>query len=376
MMRSESMEVVFLCGARDYHAMDWYRSAIRAIPGGKVAILTDLVSGEGYEKLVTDLDSVHRLLVLDKLLFSSQSGLGNLWRNLLKLAVFPIQVVLLKRFSKMHPDAIYLAHSMYYLWLACAARVPYIGTPQGSDILIRPYRSRLYLAASRKALKEAMAVTVDSRRMASAVYEIAGVRAEVIQNGIDVSTIAQEKRASCSYGLRRSLVVSMRAVAPLYRILEILEGRKRVSLEIRQELQIIYPFYEAEYLSRVSDLMCDGDKNLGRVTRKQMYDLFFRSVLVISIPESDSSPRSVYEAIFCGAAVAIVYHAYVDMLPACMRKRVILVDLQDKRWFAYALKEARIIVQAPFHPSDEALDMFDQLKSFRRVKSLLDHVNR
>jgi hypothetical protein len=34
-------KLVFLCGARDFHAMDWYRSAIALIPDAEISIVTD-----------------------------------------------------------------------------------------------------------------------------------------------------------------------------------------------------------------------------------------------------------------------------------------------------------------------------------------------
>jgi hypothetical protein len=52
-----------------------------------------------------------------------------------------LQILLLKRFAKKNPNTIFYAHSMYYLVLARAAKVNYVGTPQGSDILIKPLKS-------------------------------------------------------------------------------------------------------------------------------------------------------------------------------------------------------------------------------------------
>ena len=371
-MPDNYIQIVFLCGARDYHAMDWYRSALKLFPKREILILTDLIAGEGFKKLINDSDSVHRLLVLDRLLFTNQSRIGNYWRNLLKLLVFPVQVILLKRFANQHPHAIYHAHSMYYLWLACAAQVPYVGTPQGSDVLIKPYKSTLYRLASRLSLRQAKSITVDSWKMAKAVNEIAGVRAVIIQNGVDIAAISQQKLVVSSDNGSRNLVVSMRAITPLYRIEEIVRARNQAKCEQLQMLHFIYPFYESEYLSRIKGLLHDSDRDLGRVTREMMYRLFFRAKLVISIPSSDSSPRSVYEAVFCGAVVAVTYHPYIDALPACMKARILVVDLHDELWLPKALREAQSIVQVPFHPSREALDTYNQVRSFKVLESLLN----
>ena len=43
-------KLVFLCGARDFHAMVWYRSVEEEIPNENLCILTDLIAGEGFKK--------------------------------------------------------------------------------------------------------------------------------------------------------------------------------------------------------------------------------------------------------------------------------------------------------------------------------------
>jgi len=89
-----SQKLIFLCGARDFHAMDWYKSAKESITSMDIIILTDLIEGEGFSKLISEKDNVAKLLILDKVLFRNQSRLGNIWRNMLKLLVLPIQVYL------------------------------------------------------------------------------------------------------------------------------------------------------------------------------------------------------------------------------------------------------------------------------------------
>ena len=41
--------LVFLCGARDFHAMDWYRRAKELLPEADTCILTDLIAAEGFK---------------------------------------------------------------------------------------------------------------------------------------------------------------------------------------------------------------------------------------------------------------------------------------------------------------------------------------
>ncbi len=372
-----SKKIVFLCGARDYHAMDWYRSAEEVLPKKSICILTDLIAGEGFKKIVTKDDDVKSLLILDKFLFKGQSNLGNLWRNILKLIVLPVQIILLKNFAKKNPETIYYAHSMYYLWLAAGAKVPFIGTPQGSDILVKPFKSLIYRKLSIWALKSAKNVTVDSIKMRDKAFELSGIKSEIIQNGIDIKSIelflsTQKQNQQC----KRNKIVSIRGITPLYRIENLLLARQKLDEDKKHSISFIYPFYEDEYKQVVLNYFNENDKDLGRISRKKMYELLFESKLVISIPLSDSSPRSVYESIFCGSAVAIAHHSYYDFLPDCMKKRIILVDLEDKNWLVKAINKADSIVKCKFVPSKEALDMFDQRRCFTKIIKLIDNYEK
>lgn len=364
-------KIVFLCGARDFHAIDWYRSAEKQVQKEYLCILTDLIAGEGYTKIVTEKDNIHSLLILDKFLFKGQSSLGNLWRNILKLLVFPIQIILLKRFAKQNPNAIYYAHSMYYLWLAAGAKVPFLGTPQGSDILVKPFRSKFFRTLSVWAMKSAKKITVDSVKMRDIAFDLSGVKPEIIQNGIDIEYIETFLSSHPSIQPKRDKILSIRGMSPIYRIDELLIARAKGVDTKDIPISLSYPFYENEYKQKVLKYLNDNDNDLGRVSKDKMYELLFESKLVISIPSSDSSPKSVYESVFCGSAVAITYHPYYDILPDCMKKRIILIDLEDEKWFVKAVNMADSIVNQKFEPSKEALDLFDQRRCFNKILNLL-----
>lgn len=365
--------LVFLCGARDFHAMDWYRRAEELLTDRRVCILTDLIAGEGFRKIVTDGDPVHRLLIIDSLLLPRQSRIGNAWRNLVKLAVFPLQVLLVKRFAKRNPGAIYYAHAMYYLWLGKAAGVRFVGRPQGSDILVKPYRSRLFRHFAVQSMAAAKAVIVDSDKMRDA---IAGfdprINVHVIRNGIDLEGIERAIAGVRSSGAPRDTVLSLRGLTPLYRIEELLRARNDSARYRDTPLTFIYPFYEQAYTADAARLMKPGDADLGSLGKEKMYELLARTRLVVSIPSSDSSPRSVYEAVFCGCAVAISHHPYYDALPGCMKSRIVLVDPARPGWLDKAMDEALKIAATPYAPSAEALGIFHQNRAFREMQALID----
>jgi len=365
--------LVFLCGARDFHAMDWYRRAKELLPGVDICILTDLIEGEGFEKLVDHADKLFKLVIIDKLLLARQSRFGNVWRNLIKLLVFPVQVALVRRFARRNPGAIYYAHAMYYLLLGMAARIPFVGRPQGSDVLIKPYRSRLFRYFAARSLASAQAVIVDSERMRKAILEFchAPVNVHVIRNGIDLKSIAAAMSQAKEGAAERAAIMSVRGCTPLYRIREIVASRNASTDRTRTPITFIYPFYEDAYRKAVSSLLLPHDRDLGRVEKVQMYGLMAAARLVISIPVSDSSPRSVFEAVFCGCAVAITRQPYYEELPDCMKARILLVDLERPGWFERALELAAEITRTPYRPSERALEAFDQDNTFMEMQALL-----
>ena len=365
--------LVFLCGARDFHAMDWYRRAKELLPDVDICILTDLIVGEGFNKLVDHTDKVFNLVIIDRLLLTKQSRIGNLWRNLIKLLVFPIQVALARRFARRNPGAIYYAHAMYYLFLGMAAGIPYVGRPQGSDVLIKPYGSRLFRYFAARSLAAAKAVIVDSEKMRNAILDFcdAPVNVHVIRNGIDLKSIDAATSRAKEGGAERTAITSVRGYTPLYRIREVVESRNASARYSRTPITFVYPFYENTYRKAVSSLLLAEDSDLGRVDKAQMYELMAGARLVISIPVSDSSPRSVFEAVFCGCAVAITPQPYYDELPDCMKTRIILVDLQQHDWFERAVETAAEITCTPYRPSEHALKAFNQDNTFREMQALL-----
>lgn len=306
-------------------------------------------------------DDIRRLVVIDRLLFRHQSRLGDKWRNLVKLAFIPIQAFQLHRFAKAHPVAAFHAHTMYYMFICALAGIRYIGTPQGSEVLVRPNRSKLYQIFARHALRAASTVTVDSTAMQDGVNRIAGRPAVLVQNGIDVTQFLRAPRA----GVKTSGILSIRGFTDLYRISEIVNARNRSKNP--KEITFIYPFWDEEYRTVTNKHLTNMDTDLGRVDKETMVKVIQSAELVVSIPRSDSSPRSVYEAIFAGAPVAAVHATWVDFLPECMRSRLVIVDISSEKWLDDALEKAYEIRKNPYVPSDQALELFSQDASIRSV---------
>lgn len=355
------LNIAFLGSGRCFHTFDWYRSS-EILLGRRVPFITDNYEGDGLPNLFREGDDARELLIIDRILSPTASSLGHRWRNLVKLLAVPIQVLLLRRHLARLGHPFVLAHSTYYAFLASFANARYAAVPQGSEVLVRP-KSRFYRWLLRRSVKKAQFITVDSEAMRTRLGAFTDRPIYIVQNGINVGAVQSAK------GGPRDKVLSIRAMSSNYRILEIIAGRNESSPKVA--LTLTFPFTEAGYLELVEQAVDPEDQMRGRVSKEELYELIAQSICVLSIPESDSSPRSVYEAIFGGAAVALAPAQYIEALPACMRARVVLVDIDSPHWFADAMERSQAIVAEPFNPSEEALVAFDQVKSMGRCLDLL-----
>jgi hypothetical protein len=359
-------EIIFVGDGRDFHARDWYLTIKKICSSRAVIYVTDLIESEGCPRLVNENDIIINLFNIDRLLFKKVSKWGNYWRNIIKVLAFPIQVPRLKKIVKDYPNAVFHAHTMYYMFLCWMAQIEYIGTPQGSEILVRPYRSMIYRFFARKALLAANHIVVDSVNLQNGILKLCGKTSNVIQNGINADEIEQNIK-----GIKknRTHIASIRGLYQNYRIEEIFAARDRCTFFT--PLLLFYPFSEYGYKKNLSKKMTEKDVDLGRIeTKEEMYRVLGATLLAISIPESDSSPRSVYESLFCGCCVAVSYNPWIEMLPECMRVRVVVVNIEEDLWLEKAIEQARIITRESFIPSKEALELYDQTRSMKIVADL------
>ena len=358
-------DIVFIIGSNDFHAMDKYWLTARFVYPRKVILLTDTIEYSGMPKLIKDHAAFERLFIIDKFLLKQYTSFGNFWRNLIKLIFIPIQLYRLKIFFNNNRFATYHAIPMYYMFLCYLARIQFIATPQASEILVRPNKSKLYKLFAIKTLKSAKLVIVDSIQMQKKVFELSGINSLVFKNGFDVQATLENTTLISE----RTEIISIRGLNPFYRIHEIFNSREESKCINR--ISLIYPSEEVDYKNKINKLLKKGDQDLGKLSKVDLYNLMKKTVLAISIPNSDSSPRSVYECIFSGAIVAVVYSPFIDELPQCMRNRIFIIDLKNKNWFREAIDFANIAILDQFIPSESALDFCDEQ---RTIKNIVDQV--
>lgn len=365
-----SPDLLMVGNARSYHSIDWYRTIRRLYPSKRIVFVTDKIESEGHMRVVDESDDIVDLFNIDGLLLRRQGVAAHVWRNFVKLLLIPLQMMRLRAIRRRWPAPEVHAHSMYYLVLCYLCRIDFIATPVGSEILLRPEQSVVYRWFARRALRAARVVLVDSVAMQRKVRELSGKEARVVQYGVPVAEI----RAAISPEAPRDEVLSLRGITPLYRIEEIMKARRTSAAQ--PSLTFTYPFWDPSYRETIRAEMRPGDRDLGRVPMEQLYPIYTRAVLAISIPWSDSSPRSVYAAIFAGCCVAVTPNEWIDILPACMRERLVIVDLDDPAWLDGAVERAKVLARTPYEPSREALENYDQEESLRSVARDLYNLER
>jgi len=355
-MDSNKETIIIFSGGNCFHAVDWYNSLINKGSQKNFIYLTDLYSGEDLS-MISNIENVLTLYIIDEFLPNYRTQVGDFFRNFIKLLFVPIQVFLLKRILKKFKNSIVHSHGMYYGLLMWLSGFQYVLSPIGSEILERPYQSFIYRFFARKILKKAKHIIVDSTAMASCIKDLASRDCHIFQYGFDASLAFN---LSNKEGFTdRKYITSVRALYPLYNIDKIFETRNKQSLKFG--INYFYPYHDVNYRNYIYTLLQPVDRDLGRLpTKDDVYAVLSQTILAISIPSSDSSPRSVAEAIFCGAAVATTKMEWYEDFPVCMKNRVILIDINSSDWLYYSLIKAKEIVAIKYIPTSEAIAKYDK----------------
>ena len=260
------------------------------------------------------------------------------------------------------------AHSLYYGYLSSYIRseVPIVFTPMGSDVIIHAQKSFIYRYMAKKAFKRAYIVTGDSFLLQKCGYQVGASRTRnyVIQNGVDSSVFfpkPNQLKSTYKVAFNETLLFSPRAIVPLYNIDIIIEAIFELKkCGYRVKCMFAFAFgneYSNLLKNKIKALELDNDIIwLGFLSYKEMAAHYNAADIVLSVPSSDSSPKSVYEAMFC-------------------KKPVIVSDLE---WSYELLANSRCLkrvkVSDSFHLSETIKDLIDS--SEKRNEMSLNALNQ
>jgi glycosyltransferase involved in cell wall biosynthesis len=220
---------------------------------------------------------------------------------------FPSLLWMRRLLRRFRPDVVH-AH-----WLPFAAQAalvgarPLVATAWGSDVFGATGRARLWI---RLALLRSALVTADSAALLERLEEVRPKGRKMLVNwGVDLEAFrvpAEHERSELKQRLGLGagpVILSPRGLKELYNPAVVVEAFERVRGSF-PDAQLVLKHGSAEEL-RPEWNGAPGVRAMGRVEPAVMADLFRAAEITVSIPVSDSSPRSVWEAMASGSATVL-----------------------------------------------------------------------
>jgi glycosyltransferase involved in cell wall biosynthesis len=212
---------------------------------------------------------------------------------------------------QLEPEVVHAHWLAEFGWMAAREGLrPLVCSAWGSDVLTA---RGLGLQRTCVALSGAQLVLADSEHLARAVRKLADVPVEVVRWELDLDAFAPDDAAAARarLGIEHAgpLVASVRGFAPVQNAGLLLESFARLR-QRRGDARLLLKWpgqnFPAEIRRSFHRLgLADAVIMLGNVPTERMPDVYRAADVVVSIPSSDSSPRSVWEALACGRPVVV-----------------------------------------------------------------------
>jgi glycosyltransferase involved in cell wall biosynthesis len=197
----------------------------------------------------------------------------------------------------------------YAAFAAVAGVKPLVAMAWGSDV----YRARrLQAVGNRIALRRAAVAMADSQALLDRLVEL-GARREstvLVNWGVDLQRFAPaddgaRARIREQLGLADGpVILSPRSLMPVYNPRTILAAFESVAADFPDAQLVVKHMGLGE--QELSSLPLHGAvRVVGHVPYEQMPDFYRAADVCVSIASSDSSPRSVWEAMACGVPVVL-----------------------------------------------------------------------
>ena len=209
------------------------------------------------------------------------------------------------------------AHNLYqgFICSFIKSKVPIVFTPMGSDVIIHAQKNFLYKFMAKNAFKRADIVTGDSLLIQRKGLLVGAKQSKnyIIQNGVDSKKFFPKSssiRKLLNINEDDFLIYSPRGLDDIYNIKKIIEVVALLNQQgIKVKCMISFGFGESN-LAMLKK--CISDYNIedlivwiGSLEYDDMPDYYNSADVIISIPDSDSSPKTVYEAMFCKKPVVV-----------------------------------------------------------------------
>ena len=254
-------------------------------------------------------------------------------------------------------------HGLFALVIAHVAGISntrIIFTPQGSDILVLPDKNFLVRKFLSYKLEKISFITADSNLLLKKALllcpKLKEDKLKIIQNGIPLENIEKLIERKANFKERSIDICWIRGISEVYQFEYFLELLKKISKLSNSEINvhIISAFGKTNNPIELEKYKNINIKLLPRLNSIDFLKTLLNSKVVVSIPKSDSSPRSVYEAINLGCSIFVTNLECFDWIPSRLKSEFIysthnlikdslnlmtLVDNFKRKDFDISLKE-------------------------------------
>jgi L-malate glycosyltransferase len=213
--------------------------------------------------------------------------------------------------AELRPNLVHAHYLPEYGWMAARESLaPLVCSAWGSDVLVRGWLPR---SRSRTALRSADLVLADSEHLARQTRALAARQLPVVvlRWGLDLARFSpgdsREARRALGLPEEPPLVAGVRGLRPIYNPELQLEAfahvratRPEARFLLKHPLVALPPSVPAT-IDRLG--LAESVDVLGNVPPDRVPDVYRAADVVLSLASSDSSPRSVWEALACGRPV-------------------------------------------------------------------------
>jgi glycosyltransferase involved in cell wall biosynthesis len=221
----------------------------------------------------------------------------------------PVTLALRRLIRDFGPDVVH-AHWMPFVTLAALAGArPLVASAWGSDVYGGGARRRLSIRFGLWRTAVAMSDSQDLTNRLRA-FGPRSLRTMVMNWGVDLAdmrppTTQERKRLKERLGLEQGpVVLSPRGLKELYNPELVVTAFTSVRAAM-PEAQLVVKHTSPEELVPAAWRAEPGVHVIGRLSAEEMRDLFRAAEVTVSVTRSDSSPRSVWEAMAAGSAVVV-----------------------------------------------------------------------
>ena len=218
--------------------------------------------------------------------------------------------------QRLEPDVVHAHYVRGPGWLAARAGIhPLVVTPWGSDLLRTPWwgvRTRLW---NRFALRSADLVTVSSEGMRHAARKAGAGEVELVNHGVDTAHFSpghRDRALAARLGADGGpIVVSPRTIRPLYRPEVVVDAVAAIGSADRRPLLVMSargadPGTLAAVRERAATRgIGDRLRILDDISHDELPGILRLADVVVSVPETDSFPLTVLEAMACAVPIVV-----------------------------------------------------------------------